>query len=51
MKSLRVLKRDCCCCCGGGKKTIFADVAKWIDERLAFCQAVVEELATQGGLF
>lgn len=41
----RVLSKDsavCCCCCGGGgPRPVFADVAKWMDERLAFDQAVV----------
>jgi DNA modification methylase len=52
-EAARVMKKDfccccCCCCCGGGGPTpCFADVAKWIDERLAFCQAVVWD---KGGL-
>jgi site-specific DNA-methyltransferase (adenine-specific) len=44
-QAARVLAKDaavCCCCCGGGGPTpVFADVAKWMDARLAFDQAVV----------
>lgn len=45
-QTARVLSKDsavCCCCCGGGggPRPVFADVAKWMDERLSFDQAVV----------
>ena len=50
----RILKRDCCCCCcccggggGGGPRVLFARVADWMDEALAFDQAVVWD---KGGL-
>ena len=47
----RILKKDsvcCCCCCGGGgPKVLFARVADWMDEVLAFDQAVVWD---KGGL-
>jgi DNA modification methylase len=49
-QAARVLNRDscCCCCCGGGGPVpLFAVVARWIDERLAFDQAVVWD---KGGL-
>lgn len=46
-----VLKRDCCCCCcmaGGGPTPTFARVSQWIDERLAFFQAVVWDKSRRG---
>jgi DNA modification methylase len=51
-EAARILKRDSCCCCcccggGGGPTQCFADVAKWIDERLSFFHAVVWD---KGGL-
>jgi site-specific DNA-methyltransferase (adenine-specific) len=44
-EAARVLKRDAilCCCCGGGggPRVLFAQVAGWMDDALAFDQAVV----------
>lgn len=52
-QAARVLAKDaavCCCCCGGGGPSpVFADVAKWMDARLAFDQAVVWDKG-MGGL-
>jgi DNA modification methylase len=52
-ESARVLNRDfccCCCCCmaGGGPTPTFARVSQWIDERLAFFQAVVWDKSARG---
>ena len=49
----RVLTPDCCCCCcccmaGGGPTVLFARVANWIDERLAFFQAIVWDKSARG---
>lgn len=48
----RILNRDCCCCCccmaGGGPTPTFAKVSQWIDERLAFFQAVVWDKSARG---
>jgi DNA modification methylase len=48
----RVLRRDCCCCCccmaGGGPNVTFARVAKWVDEKLAFFQAIVWDKSARG---
>jgi len=59
-QAVRVLHKEaavCCCCCGGGGPSpVFADVAKWMDERLQFDQAVVwdkgggDGLMSKGGL-
>lgn len=51
-QSARILRRDCCCCCccmaGGGPNVTFAKVAKWIDERHAFFQAIVWDKSGRG---
>jgi DNA modification methylase len=52
-EAARVMKRDCCCCCcccmaGGGPTPTFAKVSNWIDERLAFFQAVVWDKSARG---
>lgn len=47
-----ILNRDCCCCCccmaGGGPTPTFARVSQWIDDRLAFFQAVVWDKSARG---
>ena len=51
-QSVRVLNRDCCCCCccmaGGGPTVTFARVSRYIDERLAFFQAIVWDKSARG---
>lgn len=52
-EAARILNRDCCCCCcccmaGGGPTPTFARVSQWIDERLAFFQAVVWDKSARG---
>ncbi len=51
-EAARILAPDCCCCCcciaGGGPNVTFARVARWIDERLHFFQAVVWDKSARG---
>jgi DNA modification methylase len=51
-QAARVLRPDycCCCCCmaGGGPNVTFARVAQWIDEKLAFFQAVAWDKSARG---
>ncbi len=49
----RILKHDCCCCCccccgGGGPSPAFANLALWMDARLAFFHAVVWDKSARG---